>query len=1119
MFLCVAKGHLYLTPTVFEPTTDVLRSIDYSVLPQVEALLGNETRQHYKLMPGKNQIVFLFSQLMNGRCIRGELNAKSNKDIKYCVTEVVCMKDSAHSMKDRTHGGKHKSQNLPIGRRTFVRWGGAAVPRFESEEQAQKHISDTWVAAIYFEECLSAHDAMNNFASGEKSGAMIVTVEDASELGFLSYLYPGLAAEIKVIFGHKIFGRQGNLPDLKARKANVVTSRFLIVLKIDRFTGEYFQNGRFAASLADVKEAFLRGKRLVELYDRPEDIEVWCKIPEIIQNLEVEGVPFLGEVRLLDKALYGQCDAPCAWETTLWDNSEMVGLLQSLSDPSLWLYFANAFECGIMRKGDEMSTEYYCSKLKQLAAVPRDDLAGRVAILEEGSKPERLQHKEWARDTHLANPQSVRFCTELLPHEQFDHAPSGCFGVHVDDLLSGGDKMFHLRMFVLFDSFELGSFCILEEGRRDAYIGREVAVVPFLFDQKRVRAHLNDNSSHMIQGEVELPVGAVQEGTAEEVAAVEKRVGISSDTRPEQYPETTKISYDPMVVLSLHKMSTDVVYYVGQELYAEKITALTEEEVEKFYEKRRAANGNKWKLRECKSPFKGRLGELLWLKSNAIISQCVSELASLAHKADLCERYSDVDQFVDDLNGTIGAAQFKGSNTQRIYRLADLGNAFICGAADAGKERIGGTSFIAGAGVQRVNVISHWSKKPKRKFSSSTAIEVLGQKVLSAELIYLLQVVLDLHICTKGRPFAQIADSKNSIQEPAEKNIKPDYAAMSGLVRAKLLKFFHGPGKKLWVDALTKAFRDGHAWLLHIAVNLGLLDVAMMRLVQKHITEVLETEAKKTNMLTDEMAQQMEEAASSDDDELPPELQVKADQDDEELPQELEFCSVEAGVGTIAATIEMPVFKPIVNSAEYTLLAAADADWWSEDEYSVTKHHGKIRSNFFTPLSPQIPSADCWRFLTDRRTTRYELRDTGERHTVVDNWRGLNSHRPVTEQRLKWLGTTMFEKRKPYCGMGVLAGPTKWKILGPSIDQIAAIPVAELPPIIYAGSRTKEENTGKQWVTVENSSNNGESHTTANSGQQFTCCHSCRWKAIGWALLPQSSCHLFSISVGWWGKV
>lgn len=54
---------------------------------------------------------------------------------------------------------------------------------------------------------------------------------------------------------------------------------------------------------------------MVELCDVPEDIETRRKIPKIIQQVEVEGVPVMGAVRLLDKALHGQPDAPRPWET------------------------------------------------------------------------------------------------------------------------------------------------------------------------------------------------------------------------------------------------------------------------------------------------------------------------------------------------------------------------------------------------------------------------------------------------------------------------------------------------------------------------------------------------------------------------------------------------------------------------------------------------------------------------------------------------------------------------------------------------------------------------------------------------------------------------------------
>eukprot|EP00392_Amoebophrya_sp_AT5.2_P016463 g16725.t1 len=785
MQLVIRNGKAFLTPDVNTPDSDVVRSVDFSVLPQLEKLIGPERKaSSYKLLEGKNTVLFMLSQLMNGKPIRDKLNFKDNRrDIRYVVV-------SAHFQPDRIKG------DLPPGKLTFLRWGPTMTPQFQSEEAARRAHADTWVVAIYFEVTTEAHEALEKFGADCKSSAVIVTIEDAAKLNFLCYVFPALVQEIASVWGHKIFGREGDLAKLKREKKNVVTSRFVITIKIDRFTGEvqkvkgrwvtqgfrddrfkrpqksdlppsrshtvadstvlllcqFLQSTRSAGMLADIKEAFLRGKRMIDLYDRPEDIEIWCKIPDFMQQLDVPGVPFLGQVRLLDKALYGQCDAPAAWETTLWDTAEQVGLLQSYVDPSLWLYYANSAERRILAAGEEVTKKYYRDKVREISAIPRDQLRNRVLALEAGAEKEQKVLREWTRDTQLINPQSVRFCEKLLPHFQYEQLPEGAFGVHVDDVFEGGSLVWHLRMFALFDSFELGSFCILQPCQRDAYIGRELALVPMAYDQQRVRDHLAKNQHHMQQADLTFPEGALEEVKQEELDRLFVATGVKHDVLPEHYPETEKISYDPEVVLQLYRTQERVVYSVGQEVYASKIAPLERAEVEKYFAARIEAGNNKFKQKQNKSPFRGRLGELIWLKSNAIVSEGVSELASLAHEAEKCVEFEEVQGFVEDMNGVIGVAKFREANTKRIYFLGGPGEMFVGGAGDAGGERIGGTTFLAGRGIPRINCISHWTNKPKRRFSSSTAIEVLGQKVCSSELIYMIQLLLDLALVKLGRP-------------------------------------------------------------------------------------------------------------------------------------------------------------------------------------------------------------------------------------------------------------------------------------------------------------------------------------------------------------------------------
>eukprot|EP00392_Amoebophrya_sp_AT5.2_P019866 g20882.t1 len=298
--------------------------------------------------------------------------------------------------------------------------------------------------------------------------------------------------------------------------------------------------------IGDVKEAFLRGKRMVDLYETPEDADVFCQIPLAIQNLVVPGLP-----------------------------------------------------------GEAVVQKYFLDKLAELARVGKEDLPGKVKVLELEAEKETPCLRQWSQNNSLVNPHSIRFVDQLLPHSQREAAPDGGFGVHVDDLIFGGGLFFHLRMCVLFTLFDLGSFSILEEGFRDVYIGRELAVVPFLYDQHTAAAHLSENKSLFDQSKTELPEHALVPAGEAELRLIEERVGFGPSRAPIAYEETKKIPYCPLLAAEKHRMLQPVVYHVGQEVYAEKIKPLEEAEVTQYFEAREKAAGDRWKLRNVKSPLKG----------------------------------------------------------------------------------------------------------------------------------------------------------------------------------------------------------------------------------------------------------------------------------------------------------------------------------------------------------------------------------------------------------------------------------------------------------------------------------------------------------------------------------
>eukprot|EP00392_Amoebophrya_sp_AT5.2_P017946 g18374.t1 len=984
----VESGKVYFSADDNVPDADAERAVDYSVLPRVKELLEAEAggKQVYRLCRGSNDVCFLMSQMCNGRCIRGELNVKDNRDIRHVCTEAHCF--------------QHKlTGHLPTGRRVFVRWGDEFAPIFCREESAREEIRGTWVIAIFYEVCENSHEAMAQCTEGNKTGTIVTTLKDAARLGFLGYVYSAMAKEVKTVYRHGVFEDETyRLEELRAQKKNIVPSRMLLAIKIDRITGQvvkvkgrwitqgfrdrrfhgdatenmparrshtisdvaaslmanYFQARQTVSTLSDILEAFLRSKRMLDVYDRRADIEVLCHIPDEIQEIQIEGVPVLGEAKKMRGFLYGQKDAPAGWEITLWDYSLGIGFVQSMVDPCLFLYYPNSVELEVLKLPEETQVKYFHDKVHEVRKCEGSDLRGRVAILEQGAASRETTLVPCDLNKSFVNPHSQLINDQLVPHSQREEEPDGIFGVHVDDLWSGGGLMFWLRLTLLFDAVELGSFTYLQPGMRDSYIGRELSVVPAAIDRWKLQEYLGAHAERTAEAGITFPQAAVEAPSEDEVAAAEQQNKITRQMRPRDYPESPKVQFDPLLVPANYQMKQEAVYYIAQEAYAAKLSLLHKEEVEQYFEQRRRAGSNKWARKNVKSPFKGRLGELLWLKSNAVISATVSILASAGHEAEKCESFAEVDGFVEDINGVILLAQWEEMNTQRIYRLGNLRELFLGGAADAGMDRIGVMPFLAALQQPRINAPSNISKKPGRVFSSSTGIEILAQKVCSSELVFILQILLDLALCSIGRPLLQLCDSRNTVCEPRERNLKPDFQGLAAMIRAKLLEMGHIAGVKMFVDGLTKDIRTGLIWLLHLAANWGLLDEVVWETVQAFTRKVLSREKEKTQL-------HLEDVLFVDDDveEIPPPLPEAAD-------SRLYFLSAN-GNGWVLST--------------------AGQDYWWEDDVKATRECVLPRVARFTPVSKAIPPHHAAATLTDDRTTHYSFVDEPNFEQIAhDNW-------------------------------------------------------------------------------------------------------------------------------------
>eukprot|EP00392_Amoebophrya_sp_AT5.2_P017686 g18093.t1 len=996
--LCADSGSLFFAADNEVPDADTDRAVDMSVLPKVKTILEeqNSGKQVFRLTRGPNEICFLMTQLSNGRCIRKELNVKDSRDIKHVCVEAHCF--------------KHKvTGQLPVGRRFFIRWGDELSPMFCSEEAAREEIADTWVVAAFYETCVDTHEAMEKHGDGNKSGTIVVTLKDAAKLGFLHYAYAAMGKEVKTVCQHGIFKETVHtLEELRRQGRNVVPSRMLLVIKIDRITGavvkvkarwitqgfrdrrfhgseesampprrshtiadvtvsllaNFFQTTRKTSSLKDILEAFLRGKRMIDMYDRRSDIEAFCHIPDEIQELHAQGVPVLGEARGMDKFLYGQKDAPAGWECTLWDYSLGIGFTQSMADPCLFLYFPNSVEVEILRRSEQVQLKYYMDKVREVRQIENTNLAARVAVLEQGAESRQGALLPCELNKSFANPHSQLINDQLVPHCQREENPDGGFGVHVDDLWGGGGLIYWLRVLLLLDSVELGSFCWLDSGTRDCYVGRELTVVPQELDQWRMLQYLEQYQEQCGDSGIQFPPGALTAPTEEELANAERQYGVKRTTQPHEYREAEKLKYDPFDIPNRYQMRAEVVYYLAQEVYATKLSVLEEEEVNDYFLRRRRAGTNRFARKQVKSPFKGRLGELIWLKSNAVISATVSGLASLGHEVEKCESYDEVSGFVADLSGVIMLAKWVETNTQRVFRLAGPRQVFLAGAADAGMDRVGAMPVLAALDHPRANTPSSISKKPGRVFSSSTGIEVLAQKILSSELIFILQLLLDLAICSIGRPLLQLCDSRNTVCEPRERNLKPDFQGLASMIRAKMLEMTHIPGATMFVDGLTKDLRNGQVWLLHLAANWGLIDADVWGVVQSFIKKILHREEERHQLRAEDLVH--DEGTEDFEIVLPP-------------PP----ACTPAADGRLYLT---------ANGNGWTATTDGQDYWW-EDDVKIVRECPVPRVAKFTPVSKAVPMppAPFWVLLLFRlmflaqATDRGRLRASRERILCADS--------------------------------------------------------------------------------------------------------------------------------------
>ncbi|CAD7964182.1 unnamed protein product [Amoebophrya sp. A25] len=609
---------------------------------------------------------------------------------------------------------------------------------------------------------------------------------------------------------------------------------------MDLLTAETFRQFGQAVkkplSLSDFKEAFIQGMEFDDIYpDRDEeDKEVYCEVPQVLQKMTIPGMKPLDECVRLKKCIYGQKDAPRGWELQLFLVCTRIGLTQSLIDPALFVYYPTENEQKAITAGPACEEAYYREKLALMRKIPAVCVAERVRILDDGQTAGRVKQLQQAEDPQFLNQATVRIGRELFHHVQRPETPIGAMAVHVDDTVSSGWLIFYLRLAVLFERFTLSSWTVLEPGRRDAFVGREVVARPLVFDQLALVKEMAQTQAQREEQDFQPPAECFIAPSTEEVEHAEQVTGVRADVVVEDYPAAEQRKFDAALVPELNKLVVPVVYLFTQETYASKMQLVTREDVAKFMECR-AATSSKFILKQLRNPFRGPVGEVAWLqKCNAVILQTFSDLASIVH---LVEQETSPDSplvasFLVDVNNLIRLARTPGWSTRRIFRLGDLGEHVPLGCGDAAQRRAAGGTHLFGPESSRVTTVSTFSKLPKRVFSSSTAVEVLAQRMLASEMIYLTTLLLDLHLTTTATPMIQLTDAQNALGEPHERNIRPDWESVQQLVEQRLLILRHIPGRLNFVDALTKLLRDSKPLALWMAVNRGVIDRRILELLR-----------------------------------------------------------------------------------------------------------------------------------------------------------------------------------------------------------------------------------------------------------------------------------------------
>ncbi|CAD7935752.1 unnamed protein product [Amoebophrya sp. A120] len=338
----------------------------------------------------------------------------------------------------------------------------------------------------------------------------------------------------------------------------------------------------------------------------------------------------------------------------------------------------------------------------------------------------------------------------------------GILGVHVDDTLYGGSRAAHESLEKVFEEFPPGSRTCLQPGDFDNFCGRTITCT----------------------GHGELA--------------------------PSDKDDDTFSKAEGGKIFAASSSSTYIGFEVGQQSFIQGMKMISDAELQNFFQNRKR-----------KSPLRRAIGELMWVTKCQV--SFVASICILAGRVDDEATEEDYELLVSEVNELIALVKENAQDTIKILPTSSSPDV-VLGLVDASLvPRLGAMVCLlnkrkeaAQAGENEkdlvYNLVTHYSAKPSRVFSSSTSAELLAIRLIISELLYFRGICVSAGLATAVQPLVICTDSNNVVRSstntliraPTERNLRADYFFISRLVQDGDLCIFHIKGAANPSDILTK---------------------------------------------------------------------------------------------------------------------------------------------------------------------------------------------------------------------------------------------------------------------------------------------------------------------------